>query len=532
MDAEVVIAGAGPNGLMLAIELRLAGVQPLVLERLPEPNSTPRANGLVGQVVRMLDRRGLYEPLAGTPGPPQPQPAYIFGAMELPLAGLEDNPVYMLPVPQVRVEAVLRERALELGAEIRPGHSLTGLAQDADSVTVEVAGPDGVYELRTRYLVGADGGHSLTRKLAGIDFPGVTNDRMVSRTASALVPAELIDPSGALRIPGYGVIPPFMHHRTERGMFVFAPFPGRSAVSTGEWDDPADDVEMTFEELQASADRVLGVHLPLTPPEGDGPRLLRRLVGGNSRLADRYREGRVLLVGDAAHVHSAMGGPGLNLGLQDAINLGWKLAAEVQGRAPAGLLDTYESERRPVGERVVMQTQAQTALVAPGNEVTALRELFGELLTEPRNVQRIAELITGADIRYYDGPHPLIGRWAPDLTLEVPELPSPARAESASASGSALGSSSFPASVRLAELMRPGRPLLVDLTTDGAFATTDVPAGVDVVTGRGDRQIALLIRPDGYVAWAAEHDGVVERDGLRDALAVWFQARPLTSATR
>ncbi|RZU19634.1 2-polyprenyl-6-methoxyphenol hydroxylase-like FAD-dependent oxidoreductase [Kribbella rubisoli] len=513
MDAEVVIAGAGPNGLMLAIELRLAGVQPLVLERLPEPNSTPRANGLVGQVVRMLDRRGLYARLAGTPGPPQPQAAYIFGAMELPLAELEDNPVYLLPVPQVRVEAVLRERALELGAEIRPGHELSGLSQDADSVTVQVTGPDGVYELRTRYLVGADGGHSLTRKLAGIDFPGVTNDRTVSRTASALVPPELVDPeTGALTIPGYGVIPPFMHHRTERGMFVFAPFPGRQAVSTAEWDDPADDVEMTFAELQASVDRVLGVHLPLTPPTGDGPRLLRRLEGGNSRLADRYREGRVLLVGDAAHVHSAMGGPGLNLGLQDAINLGWKLAAEVQGRAPAGLLDTYESERRPVGERVVMQTQAQTALVAPGNEVTALRELFGELLTEPRNVQRIAELITGADIRYYDGPHPLVGRWAPDFTVQ-------------DAAPSQAG-------VRLAELMRAARPLLLDLTPDGAFAATAVPDEVDVVTGLGERPIAMLIRPDGYVAWAAERDGAAEQDGLRDALAQWFQARPLTSATR
>jgi hypothetical protein len=262
---------------------------------------------------------------------------------------------------------------------------------------------------------------------------------------------------------------------------------------------------MTLEELQQSADRVLGVHLRLTPPDGDGPRLLRRLVGGSSRLADRYREGRVLLVGDAAHVHSAIGGPGLNLGLQDAINLGWKLAAEVQGRAPSGLLDTYESERRPVGERVVMQTQAQSALIAPGNEVTALRELFGELLTDPRNVQRIAELITGADIRYYDGSHPLVGRWAPDLMV---------------------------GSVPLAELMRTARPLLLDLTADGSFAAAAVPAQVDVVTGRSDRPIALLIRPDGYVAWAAEQDGVAEQEGLRDALAQWFQARPLTSATR
>jgi 2-polyprenyl-6-methoxyphenol hydroxylase-like FAD-dependent oxidoreductase len=508
MDADVVIAGAGPNGLMLACELRLAGVRPIVLEQLSEPNTTPRANGLVGQVVRMLDRRGLYERLSEKPGPPKPQPAYIFAAMPLQLELLEDNPVYLLGVPQVRVDAVLRERALELGAKRRQGHGLTGLSQDADGVTVEISGPDGPYQLRARYLVGADGGHSLTRKLAGIEFPGVTNDRMVSRTASALLPPELVDPAtGALTVPGYGVIPPFMHHRTERGLFVFAPFPGREAVSTGEWDDPADG-EMTFGELQESVDRVLGVHLPLTSPDGDGPHLLRRLSGGNSRLADRFREGRVLLVGDAAHVHSAIGGPGLNLGLQDTVNLGWKLAAELQGWAPDGLLDSYESERRPVGQRVVMQTQAQSALIAPGDDVTRLRELFGELLTEPRNVQRIADLISGADIRYHDGPHPLIGRWAPDLMV---------------------------GSTRLAELMRTGRPLLVDLTPEGAFAATVSTDRIEVVAAHGESPIALLIRPDGYVAWAAEQDGVAEQDGLRDALARWFgvpQERPLTSATR
>jgi 2-polyprenyl-6-methoxyphenol hydroxylase-like FAD-dependent oxidoreductase len=509
MDADVVIAGAGPNGLMLACELRLAGVRPILLERLPEASAEPRANGLVGQVVRMLDRRGLYERLSGRPGPPEPQPGYMFGAFPLPLASLERNPVYMLPVPQRRIEEVLQERALERGAEIRRGHELIGFSQDAGSVTVELSGPDGPYRLQTRYLVGADGGRSLTRKLAGIDFPGVTNDNMVSRTANALVPPEYVDPAtGALSIPGYGVIPGLMHHRTERGLFVYGQLPGRPpVVSTGEWDVPAEG-PMTLGELQDSVDRVLGVHLPLTLPEGDGPYLLRRIVGGNSRLADRFREGRVLLVGDAAHVHSAIGGPGLNLGLQDAVNLGWKLAAELQGWAPEGLLDSYESERRPVGQRVVMQTQAQSALIAPGNDVTRLRELFGELLTEPRNVQRIADLITGADIRYHDGPHPLIGCWAPDLLV---------------------------GDTRLAELMRSGRPLLLDLTADGAFAATVSTDRIEVVAGQGELLIALLIRPDGYVAWAAEHDGVPEQDGLRTALARWFgvpQERPLTSATR
>src|ERR1700754_1684414 len=156
MDTDVVIAGAGPNGLMLAAELRLAGITPIVLERLPERSAIPRANGLTGQVVRMLDRRGLYERLSGTPGPPQPAPGFVFGAMPLRLDVLEENPMYLLHTPQARIEEVLQEHALELGAEIRRGHELLGFAQDDDGVTVEISGPDGPYSLRARYLVGAD----------------------------------------------------------------------------------------------------------------------------------------------------------------------------------------------------------------------------------------------------------------------------------------------------------------------------------------------------------------------------------------
>jgi 2-polyprenyl-6-methoxyphenol hydroxylase-like FAD-dependent oxidoreductase len=510
---QIVIAGAGPNGLMLACELKLAGVSPIVLERLPERSTEPRANGLVGQVVRMLDRRGLYDQLSPTPSPPVPAPGFVFGAFPLNLSVLDENPVYLLPVPQVRIEQVLQERALELGVEIRRGHELAGFAQDADAVTVQISGPDGSYELQAQYLVGADGGHSPTRKLAGIDFPGVTHDNTVFRTASVTVAAELLDPStGSLLIPGYGSIPPNLHHRTERGLFVYGSLPGRPAlVSTAEWDVP-DEGPMTLEELQESVHRVLGVKVELGPPDGDGPHVLRRVVGGNSRLADRFRAGRVLLVGDAAHVHSAMGGPGLNLGLQDAINLGWKLAAEIQGWAPDGLLDTYEIERRPVGERVVMHTQAQSALIAPGKEVTALRQVFTELLDNPANVQHVADLMSGADIRYGGGAHPLVGRWAPDLMVD---------------------------DTRLAELTRTARPLLIDLTEDAAFATplagTDLQR-VDVVSGRSATPgipMALLIRPDGYVAWAADGDGPAEREALGEALARWFavQARPLSAAT-
>lgn len=512
MVADVIIAGAGPNGLLLAIELSLAGVRPIVLERRPQRSDEPRANGLVGQVIRMLDRRGLYEQLAGTPTPAASIPYFAFGALPLDLGSLERNPLDLLPVPQQRIEEVLQERALALGVQIRRGHALTDLRQDAETVQADVLGPDGSYRLSAHYLVGADGGRSLVRKTIGVGFPGVTNDAMVSRTAHVALPDGLIDPvSGNLEVPGYGAIRPFLHHRTERGLFVFAPFPGQPVtVSTGDWTPPGE-APMTRDELQASVRRVLGVDLALLPPEGPGPHQLRRVVGGNSRLADHYRTGRVLLVGDAAHVHSAIGGPGLNLGLQDAMNLGWKLAGQIHGWAPDDLLDSYESERRPVGQRVVMQTQAQSALIAPGSAVTALRELFGELLQDAANVQRLADLMSGADIAYAPGDHPLTGRWAPDLVI-----------------------TGEPA-IRLAELTRSARPLLLDLTGHGLLGTELPTDRFDVVRGRSETPgapAAMLIRPDGYVAWASDNTDPAEADGLLDAAVRWFGCAELSTSAQ
>ncbi|MGW7752394.1 FAD-dependent monooxygenase [Streptomyces violaceusniger] len=480
---EVVIAGAGPNGLMLACELALAGVRPVVLERLTEPTDTQRANGLVGQVIRMLDRRGLYERLAAPGTTPSPAPRFTFGAFPLDLSDLPDNPLYTLLVPQLRIERMLTERAAELGVDIRRGHEVIGLTQGEKSVTIELReqGP-----IEAEFLVGADGGRSTVRKLTGIDFPGVTSDDSVSRTGHVGVPAHLIGPDGSLTVPGFGAIPPFQHLRTEHGLIAWAPSPdGDPKLTTMEWGQP-EEGEASLDELRASARRVLGADVTLDPPTGPGPHLMRRLFGGNTRIAERYRAGRVLLLGDAAHVHSAIGGPGLNLGLQDAVNLGWKLAAAVRGHAAEGLLDTYESERRPAARRVAMHTQAQSLLIRPGGEVTALRELFGELLGRPATRRHIAGLLAGADITYDMGPAtgPLVGHWAPDLP-------------------------------GLRDLTRTARPLLLDPT-----ATLDPgpwAAHVETVPAPG-LDTALLLRPDCYVAWQG-----TTGDGLHEALATWFR---------
>jgi 2-polyprenyl-6-methoxyphenol hydroxylase-like FAD-dependent oxidoreductase len=526
---DVVIAGAGPNGLMLACELGLAGIRPVVLDPLPGPNPLPRANGIVGQGVRILDHRGLYEPLAGTAEPPQPAPGHMFGAFPLDFSAVPQSQVYRLMVPQPKLVQVLAGRAAAYHADIRWAHALTGFDQHADGITAQVSGPDGRYELTAAYLVGADGGTSPTRKLAGIDFPGTSSHDVIARMAAdVLPPAGWVDPeTGALDVPGFGRVLPLRFARTERGLFIWASFNGRSMIGSLELDGAPDDdrareeqaeqvAPLTLPELQASIERVLGVDVPLRPPASDAPVDFRRFAGINSRIASRYTAGRVILVGDAAHVHSALGGPGLNVGLQDAVNLGWKLAGVLQGRFEPALLETYEAERRPVAERVIMHSRAQLALVRPGSEVTALRELFGELLADPHAVRRLNELLSGADVRYptEPGAHSLVGRWVPDLTIEKP------------------GGAS-----RVAELGRDGRPLLLDFTGDGvlAAAANGIRDGVTVVAGRPVEPVAasaLLVRPDGYVAWAWSATESAELPDLKvldRVLRHWFGIAALGS---
>lgn len=512
---DVVIVGGGPVGLMLACEVALAGAEPLVLERLPERLTTPKANGLVGQVVRLLDYRGLYQRVTGGPGAPVPMPAFFFGAMPLPLAELDTNPMFALPIPQRDLERLLAERAAELGVEIRRGHEVRSYTQDDEGVTLQVETGADMLELRASYLVGCDGGHSTIRHQAGIAFPGVSTDNLVARTANIAAPSwASVTEGGRLMVRGFGEVNAGFH-RTEHGVLTLAAIdPERPIVNTLEWEDtpdgewPGSGTPMTLDELRESVHRVLGVDLPLDPPP-PGPAILRRLIGRNTRLAEHYRSGRVFLAGDAAHVHSASGGPGLNLGLQDAANLGWKLAAAVQGWATPGLLDSYETERHAVGARVFMQTQAQTALMAPGGDVTALRELFGELLQRRENLQHIADLMAGSDVRYDmggTGPHPLTGYFAPELTVQTAAGPR-----------------------RLAELVRDGQPTLIDLTADGALdqVARSWDGRVASITATSDNPSArgLLVRPDGYVAWATDEPG---KGGLHDALTTWFGEPALT----
>jgi 2-polyprenyl-6-methoxyphenol hydroxylase-like FAD-dependent oxidoreductase len=515
---EVVIAGAGPNGLMLAGELGLAGIRPVVLEPMPGPNPLRRANGVNGQGVRILDHRGLYGPLAGTPDPPQLNQRAMFAAFPLDLALVPHAQQFVFPVQQPELVQALADRAGEYDVDIRWGHALVGFDQDPDGVTVEVSGPDGAYQLRTQYLVGADGGSSPTRKLAGIGFPGMSsNDAVVRLGFDVLPPDEWLDAgSCGPDVPGFGRVPQLQFHRADGGVFAYGALGRRAAVLIFELDsapreerrDDAVEPPMSLAELEASAKRVTGVDVSLRPASPEAELDLRRFSGINSRIASRYQEGRVVLVGDAAHVHSPMGGPGLNLGLQDAVNLGWKLAAVVSGRVEPTLLDSYEAERRPAAERVIMHSRAQLALVRPGPEVTALRELFSELLTEPDIVRRLSDLVSGAESRYLSGPaaHPMAGYWVPDFAV-----------------------ANAGKTQRVAELARTGRPLLLDLTEGTAVsaALSDIADQLTVAVGQpvGDvSATALLVRPDGYVAWAssAAAPGAGELRELRRVLAQWF----------
>ena len=515
-SADVVIVGAGPTGLMLAIELCLGGVTPVVLETLPEISEIPKGNGFFGLIVQVLDYRGLLDPLRAEATFAGPVPRFFFGPLTLDFSGLATSPLQVLAAPQRTIERRLAERLAELGGTVRRGHELTGLSRhDYDAVTIEVTGPKGDYHLRTRYLAGCDGAHSLVRKLAGIDFPGVTTET-VARIGRVRVPADLIVAgTGELDVPGAGRLRVMQPVRTPRGLYAIGPQASVDKtsprdvyiVSTQEEQPGADlTAPMTLGELADSVRRVLGADLAMSEP------IWLTRLGSNSRQADRYREGPILLAGDAAHVFGV--GGSLNAGLLDALNLGWKLAAAARDGAPDGLLDSYHAERHAAGQRALLQTRAQRALSADTDNSRAARELVGELLAFPDAARHVGELIAGSDVRYdmtggrQVGPagplHQLTGRLAPDLRVDTGHV-----------------------TTRVAELMRAARPVLLDFTDHGRVvaAAADWDGHVTLLvakplTGTAPAD-ALLIRPDGYVAWASGPGATEPAAGLDGALRAW-----------
>jgi 2-polyprenyl-6-methoxyphenol hydroxylase-like FAD-dependent oxidoreductase len=503
-DADVIVVGAGPTGLMLAAELGLAGVRPLVLERQPQPRDTPKAGGLSGQILELLRYRGVLERFEAASTGPRPAPRFPFGGMHVDFTQLADSPMQALPLPQPLLERLLDELAGERGAEIGRGQEVVGLTQDDATVTADVRGSDGEHQVTARYLVGCDGASGRVRDMAGIPFPGTTYPE-VQRLAQVTVPDSVtVLENRDLDVAGVGRIA-FGFTRTERGEFAQGSTdPALLGLYTSEEESAEydDDEPMTLTELRDSIRRVLGVDLPL----GEPTRLTRFTF--HARHVERYRDGRILVAGDAAHLFPAPGAA-LNVDLLDSVNLGWKLAAAVHGWAPAGLLDTYDEERRLAAERTLLHTRAQVAL-RRGHDAAAeaLRELFQELLVDEPPARRLAALMAGTDIRYplpgYER-HPLVGTFAPDIALRTDH-----------------GTSS------VAELLHGARPVLLDLADRADLRETarGWHERVEIHTGETDQRPAdaLLIRPDAHIAWAAEVDEPTDTAAvaLREALSGWF----------
>jgi 2-polyprenyl-6-methoxyphenol hydroxylase-like FAD-dependent oxidoreductase len=505
IEADVIIVGAGPTGLMLANELSLAGVRPLVLERQPQRRDTPKAGGLGGQILELLRYRGLLERFEAACTGPVPAPRFPFGGVHLDFTQLADTPMHALPLPQQQLEQLLDERADELGVDIRRGHEVTGMSQDDAAVTVDVRGPDGPYRVIARYLVGCDGARSRVRDWAGIPFPGTAYPE-VNRLAQVTLPDTVsVLGNGDLDVPGFGTIRAGFT-RTGQGLLGVGSSPASKVVSlytvedeTTEYDD---DTPMTVTELQDSIRRVLSADLPV----GEPIRLSRFTF--KARQAERYRDGRILLAGDAAHLFPATG-VALNAGMLDAVNLAWKLAADIHGQAPAGLLDTYHDERHLAGTRTMLHTRAQVALRRGHDPAAeALREVFQELLADEQPLRRMGALIAGTDIRYPmpgSHHHALDGTFAPNLTLHTDQ-----------------GTTS------VAELLHTARPILLDLADRPDLRQTarDWQDRVNIHTAKTDQRPAdvLLIRPDAHIAWATTLDEPADTAALalREALRGWF----------
>jgi 2-polyprenyl-6-methoxyphenol hydroxylase-like FAD-dependent oxidoreductase len=470
MSTDVLVIGAGPTGLALACELALAGVRCRVLERRATAPNITRAFAVHARTLELLDARGLADEVVAR-GVPVREIAPAPGAT-VDLRTLESRFPMVLIAPQSATEQVLEARARELGVEIVRDAEVVGLRQDDDGVEVEVRG--GHVE-RAGYVVGTDGAHSTVRRLLGVDFVGSQYE-----THIMLADVRLTEPPEEAMFAT----------TSARGAVLVVPF-GDGWFRMIVWDREREqvplDVPLPMEEMRDAAARIAGTDFGLREQRWSSRFLSER------RQARQYHVGRALLAGDAAHVHSPMGGQGMNTGIQDAMNLGWKLAAAVQGRAHPGLLDSYERERHPVGEQVLALTDAFNRLVLGRSAVgRAVRALAIRALVKIGPVRRkLVGRLTGIGIAYpaEHGDHAWVGRRIPDL--EVPDG-------------------------RLHELLRDGRFLLVDRTQ---ASLPELPGTVRVVRGPRDEGPGIvLVRPDGYVAWAADGPDVA---GVAAAVARW-----------
>lgn len=483
-EHAVVIAGGGPTGLMLAGELALAGVDVVIVERRSSQELVgSRARGLHARTIEVLDQRGIADRFLAEGQAMQIQ---SFARVRLDLSDFPTRHNYGLALLQQHFERILAGWVDELGVQIARNSDVTGLAQDDAGVDVELG--DGEV-IRAEYLVGCDGGRSLTRMAAGIDFLGW--DPSISSLIAEVELSE--EPEWGIRYDANGTQAiGRLDDGNRAGVVVTQPFVGQTS-------------EPTLRDVSRALVTVWGTDYGVR-----NPTWLSRFTD-MTRQAASYRKGRVLLAGDAAHVHYPIGGQGLNLGVQDAVNLGWKLAQVVNGTSPQSLLDTYHAERHPVAARVLQHTMAQTALARSDARIDALRDIMAELLNMDEPRKRFAATVSGLDIRYDLGDgHPLLGRRMPDLELVTADR-----------------------AVRVFELLHDARAVLVNLGPPWGCDTSrwsDRVLAVDAehdgdwelpALGRVAAPAAVLVRPDGYVAWVGDGTDA----GLHDSLTEWFGSR-------
>jgi 3-(3-hydroxy-phenyl)propionate hydroxylase len=482
-DHAVVIAGGGPTGMMLAGELALAGVDVAIVERRASQRlESSRSRGLHSRTIEMLDQRGIAERFLAEGQAMQIQ---SFGGISLDISDFPTRHNYGLALSQRHFERILSGWIQELGVPITRERAVTGFAQGDTGVDVELS--DG-RSLRAEYFVGCDGGRSLIRKAAGIEFPG--SDPTISWLIADVEMEQEPELGTRRESGGIGPVDP----AEGEGSFAVV-LKEQQVEHTGE-----PDVQDLREALLAAYGTDFGVH---------SPTWISRFTDA-TRQAATYRAGRVLLAGDAAHVHPPQGGQGLNTGVQDAMNLGWKLAQVVKRGSPESILDTYHAERHPVGATVVRNAMAQIALLGTDDRTNALRDVTSELLAMDEPRKRFAGMMSGLDIQYDLGEgHPLLGRRMPDLDLVTANGP-----------------------LRVFTLLHDARPVLLNFGEPDGFDMTpwaDLVQSIDArlagtwelpVLGNVAAPAAVLIRPDGYVAWV--EDGT--DTGLRDALTTWFGA--------